>query len=110
MRTTANVFIAQLFTQNYVKQYLCTKQVGQPKTKEQIGEPAWLREKRLFHSPKTKTPTLDFNELVNAQDFAVSERVQRGVASKAFSQAYHTELEKYAQRFVKQYRKDTKTN
>lgn len=54
-------------------------------------------------------PTLDFNELVNTQDFAVSERVQRGVASKSFTQAFHTEMEKYAQQFVKQYRKDTKT-
>jgi hypothetical protein len=60
--------------------------------------------------PVDLKPTLDFNELVNQQDFSVSERVQRGVASKAFSQAYHTEMEKYAQRFVKQYRQDTKTN
>ena len=60
--------------------------------------------------PVSLKPTLDFNEMVNAQDFAVSERVQRGVASKAFSQAYHTEMEKYAQRFVKQYRQDTNTN
>ena len=60
--------------------------------------------------PVSLKPTLDFNEMVNAQDFAVSERVQRGVTSKAFSQAYHTEMEKYAQRFVKQYRQDTKTN
>ena len=60
--------------------------------------------------PVSLKPTLDFNEMVNAQDFAVSERVQRGVTSKAFSQAYHTEMEKYAQRFVKQYRQDTNTN
>ncbi len=60
--------------------------------------------------PVSLKPTLDFNEMVNTQDFAVSERVQRGVASKAFSQAYHTEMEKYAQRFVKQYRQDTNTN
>ena len=60
--------------------------------------------------PVSLKPTLDFNEMVNAQDFAVSERVQRGVTSKAFSQAYHTEMEKYAQRFVKQYRQDSKTN
>lgn len=52
-------------------------------------------------------PTIDFNELVNTQDFAVSERVQRGVSSHSFAQAYHTELEKYAHQFVKQYRKDT---
>jgi len=63
-----------------------------------------------INPPVDLKPTLDFNELVNQQDFAVSERVQRGVASKAFRQAYHTEMEKYAQRFVKQYREDTKTN
>lgn len=56
------------------------------------------------------TPTLDFNDLVNKQDFAVSERVQRGVASQSFVQAFHTDMEKYAQRFVKQYRSDTETN
>lgn len=55
-------------------------------------------------------PTLSFNDLVNKQDIAVSERVQRGVASQSFTQAYHTEMEKYAQRFVKQYRQDTKTS
>ena len=60
--------------------------------------------------PVSLKPTLDFNEMVNAQDFAVSERVQRGVASKAFTQAYHTEMEKYAMQFVKQYRQDTNTN
>jgi phenylpropionate dioxygenase-like ring-hydroxylating dioxygenase large terminal subunit len=54
-------------------------------------------------------PTLSFNDLVNKQDIAVSERVQRGVASQSFTQAYHTEMEKYAQRFVKQYREDTQT-
>ena len=60
--------------------------------------------------PVSLKPTLDFNEMVNAQDFAVSERVQRGVASKAFTQAYHTEMEKYAQQFVKLYRQDTETS
>jgi phenylpropionate dioxygenase-like ring-hydroxylating dioxygenase large terminal subunit len=55
-------------------------------------------------------PVIDFNDLVNHQDIAVSERVQRGVASSAFKQAYHTEMEKYAMQFVKQYRQDTKTN
>lgn len=60
--------------------------------------------------PVSLKPTLDFNEMVNAQDFAVSERVQRGVASKAFTQAFHTEMEKYAQLFVKQYRKDIQAN
>jgi len=70
----------------------------------------------LFHADAVANPnadlkpTLDFNELVNTQDFAVSERVQRGVASRSFTQAFHTELEKYAQQFVKQYRKDTDTN
>jgi len=52
------------------------------------------------------SPTIAFNELVNSQDFAVSVRVQRGVASRSFTGAYHTDMEKYAQRFVKQYRED----
>jgi phenylpropionate dioxygenase-like ring-hydroxylating dioxygenase large terminal subunit len=50
---------------------------------------------------------IDFNDLVNHQDIAVSERVQRGAASSAFKQAYHTEMERYAMQFVKQYRQDT---
>jgi phenylpropionate dioxygenase-like ring-hydroxylating dioxygenase large terminal subunit len=51
-------------------------------------------------------PAVEFNDLVNHQDIGVSERVQRGVASKSFKRAYHSEMEKYAQRFVKQYRQD----
>ena len=51
-------------------------------------------------------PAVEFNDLVNHQDIDVSERVQRGVASKSFKRAYHSEMEKYAQRFVKQYRQD----
>lgn len=54
--------------------------------------------------PVDLAPTIAFNELVNSQDFAVSVRVQRGVASRSFKGAYHSEMEKYAQRFVKQYR------
>jgi glycine betaine catabolism A len=53
---------------------------------------------------------IDFNDLVNHQDIAVSERVQRGAASKSFTQAFHTEMEKYAMQFVKQYRQDTQTH
>ena len=52
------------------------------------------------------TPTLSFNDLVNQQDIAVSERVQRGVNSKSFVRAHHTGMEKYAQQFVKRYRAD----
>jgi len=55
--------------------------------------------------PVDLSPTIAFNELVNSQDFAVSVRVQRGVASRSFKGAYHTDMEKDAQRFVKQYRK-----
>ena len=51
-------------------------------------------------------PTLSFNDLVNQQDIAVSERVQRGVSSKSFVRAHHTSMEKYAQQFVKRYRAD----
>ena len=51
-------------------------------------------------------PGIEFNNLVNHQDIAVSERVQRGVASKSFTRAYHSEMEDYAQLFVKQYRQD----
>ena len=51
-------------------------------------------------------PTLSFNDLVNEQDIAVSERVQRGVQSKSFVRAHHTSMEKYAQQFVKRYRAD----
>jgi Rieske 2Fe-2S family protein len=67
----------------------------------------------LFHADVATDPSvdlapvIDFNDLVNHQDIAVSERVQRGAASSAFKQAYHTEMEKYAMQFVKQYRQDT---
>ena len=70
----------------------------------------------LFHADVATDPSvdlapvIDFNDLVNHQDIEVSERVQRGAASSAFKQAYHTEMEKYAMRFVQQYRQDTQTH
>ena len=60
----------------------------------------------VANPPVDLMPTIEFNDLVNHQDIDVSERVQRGVASKSFVRAYHSDMEKYAQRFVKQYRQD----
>ena len=67
----------------------------------------YLFPKETLEDPSVDlTPTLSFNDLVNQQDIAVSERVQRGVSSKSFVRAHHTGMEKYAQQFVKRYRTD----
>jgi phenylpropionate dioxygenase-like ring-hydroxylating dioxygenase large terminal subunit len=49
-------------------------------------------------------PVVDFNELVGRQDYAVCERVQRGVASGAFSSGFLTEKDKFVAEFVDHYR------
>jgi Rieske 2Fe-2S family protein len=51
-------------------------------------------------------PVVEFSDLVNRQDLAVCERVQRGVASSAFVHGWHTRLEDYARKFVDRYRAD----
>ncbi|MFZ9603658.1 MAG: aromatic ring-hydroxylating oxygenase subunit alpha [Ilumatobacteraceae bacterium] len=49
-------------------------------------------------------PTISFSDLVNQQDISVCVRVQRGVTSKSFTNAYHTKMEKYCKQFVRRYR------
>ncbi|MGA1366450.1 MAG: SRPBCC family protein [Ilumatobacteraceae bacterium] len=47
---------------------------------------------------------MSFSDLVNQQDISVCVRVQRGVTSKSFTNAYHTKMEKYCKQFVRRYR------
>jgi len=49
-------------------------------------------------------PTISFSDLVNQQDISVCVRVQRGVASKSFTNAYHTKMERYCKHLVRRYR------
>ncbi|MFM9123542.1 MAG: SRPBCC family protein, partial [Actinomycetota bacterium] len=48
-------------------------------------------------------PTINFSDLVNQQDIAVCVRVQRGVASRSFTRAYHTKMERYCRHLVRRY-------
>ncbi|MFM8521897.1 MAG: SRPBCC family protein, partial [Acidimicrobiaceae bacterium] len=41
---------------------------------------------------------------VNQQDISVCVRVQRGVDSRAFTNAFLTKLERYCKQFVRRYR------
>ena len=50
------------------------------------------------------SPVVDFNELVGRQDYEVCERVQRGVASRAFTSGYLTDKDRYVAEFVHHYR------
>jgi Rieske 2Fe-2S family protein len=50
------------------------------------------------------SPEVDFNELVAAQDSAVCEMVQRGVASRAFTTGVLTGKDSYVADFVRTYR------
>jgi phenylpropionate dioxygenase-like ring-hydroxylating dioxygenase large terminal subunit len=56
------------------------------------------------------TPVVEFNELVGRQDYAVCERVQRGVASSAFSSGYLTEKDQFVAEFVEHYRTTVATS
>lgn len=49
-------------------------------------------------------PTISFSDMVNRQDIAVCERVQRGVSSKSFVRAYHTKIERYCHQLIRRYR------
>jgi len=51
------------------------------------------------------SPLSDFNELVAKQDFAVCERVQKGVASRAFSRGTLAEKDIFVHEFVQRYLK-----
>jgi len=51
-------------------------------------------------------PTISFSDMVNQQDIAVSERVQRGVSSKSFTRAYHTKMERYCHQLIRRYRSE----
>ena len=58
----------------------------------------------LAHCPVDPSPVVDFNELVGRQDYEVCERVQRGVASRAFTSGYLTDKDRYVAEFVHHYR------
>ena len=49
-------------------------------------------------------PTISFSDLVNQQDISVCVRVQRGVASRSFSNAFHTKMERYCKQLIRRYR------
>ena len=49
------------------------------------------------------SPVVDFCELVSSQDFAVSERVQRGVSSRGFAGGVLPEKDEYVHEFVTRY-------
>ncbi|HZB41746.1 MAG TPA: aromatic ring-hydroxylating dioxygenase subunit alpha [Ilumatobacter sp.] len=49
-------------------------------------------------------PVVDFNELVGRQDYEVCERVQRGVASQAFTTGILTEKDRFVADFIAHYR------
>lgn len=51
-------------------------------------------------------PTIAFSDLVNQQDVSVCVRVQKGVASKSFSNAYHTKMERYCRHLIRRYRQE----
>jgi glycine betaine catabolism A len=51
------------------------------------------------------SPIVDFNELVSRQDYAVCERVQKGVASRAFSHGALADKDIYVYEFVQRYLK-----
>jgi Rieske 2Fe-2S family protein len=50
------------------------------------------------------SPVVDFSELVGRQDYEICERVQRGVASKAFTTGILTEKDQLVGDFVAHYR------
>ena len=51
-------------------------------------------------------PTIKFSGQVNQEDISVCVRVQRGVASRSFTRAYHTSMEPSCQDLVRRYRSD----
>ncbi len=55
------------------------------------------------------SPVVDFNELVAKQDFAVCERVQKGVASRAFSYGTLADKDIFVYEFVQRYLKQRDT-
>jgi Rieske 2Fe-2S family protein len=56
------------------------------------------------------TPVVEFNELVGRQDYAVCERVQRGVASSAFTSGFLTHKDRFVAEFVEHYRTTVATS
>ncbi|NCW83829.1 MAG: aromatic ring-hydroxylating dioxygenase subunit alpha [Acidimicrobiia bacterium] len=53
-------------------------------------------------------PTISFSDLVNQQDISVCVRVQRGVASRSFTNAFHTKMERYCKHLICRYRAEIK--
>ena len=49
-------------------------------------------------------PTISFSDMVNQQDISVCVRVQRGVASRSFTNAFHTKMERYCKHLIRRYR------
>jgi Rieske 2Fe-2S family protein len=50
------------------------------------------------------TPVVDFCELVAGQDYAVSERVQRGITSRGFAHGVYPAKDDYVHQFNQYYR------
>lgn len=50
-----------------------------------------------------RSEIVEFNELVNQQDFAVCERVQRGVRSRAFTQGVYAQKDELPLAFKLRY-------
>ena len=69
----------------------------------------YLFPKQVVDNPDVDLePTIGFSNMVNQQDIEVSVRVQRGVASKAFTRAYHTKMERYCKHLTRRYRIEIK--
>ena len=65
----------------------------------------YLFPEEVVNDPKYDLePTISFSDLVNQQDISVCERVQRGVASRSFTIAFHTKMERYCKHLVRRYR------
>lgn len=65
----------------------------------------YLFPKEVVNNPEFDLePTISFSDLVNQQDISVCVRVQRGVASKSFTNAHHTNMERYCKQLINRYR------
>lgn len=51
------------------------------------------------------SPVVDFNEVVSSQDYAVCERVQKGVASRAFKHGALAKKDIFVYEFIQRYLK-----
>ena len=65
----------------------------------------YLFPKEVVNNPEFDLePTISFSDMVNQQDISVCVRVQRGVASRSFTNAFHTKMERYCKHLIRRYR------